>query len=262
MGNWRTGGLAFLLVVMSGGAAWAQVTPASPTLTGNIPWAETGEALLKLFVIALLLESALAVIFNWRVFLTYFTLRGWRTIIMVGVALLIVTQLDLDIFRDLVAAYTNVTVTNPDFGTQFITALIIAGGSVGVNNLLVALGYRDKNKAEEVIPKPKEDRAWVAVEVKRDKAVGAVRVLIAEVANVPAVPIAGTALAKRPGLLSLLFLGTNRFPRSGGYEVKPYTAYKIQVEGRDVDGNALTADVTAAPVAFAPRAIVDFEVRL
>jgi hypothetical protein len=224
---------------------------------------ESLKALTILLVLAVLVENALAVLFNWRVFLSYFSLRGMRTIIMVAVSYLLVTLLGIDVIDALLKAYQeNRPDAGPRFLTQALTALIVAGGSTGVHNVMFALGYRDSRREEEVDPKPPADKAWVAVRVRRVRAAGPVHVEITQdaAADIPA--IAGTCLSARPGLLSLLMRNVNRFPSNGGHEVRPDTVYKIAVAGFDSAGNELRKEVSNGPVKFAAGAIVDFDTSL
>jgi hypothetical protein len=221
-------------------------------------------ALTMLFVLAVLLENAFALLFNWRVFQAYFSARGVRTIIMVAVSLLLVFQLPIDIVAGLIAAYT----TNdgvPDSGplTKVVTALILAGGSSGVHNLMYALGYRSE-RAQLEEARPPRDRAWLAVRATRRRAEREILVRIREVgppsAGAPA-PIAGMIASRGPSLLGLILRDRSRFPQSGGYTLLPNVLYEITVEGRDATGDRI-APLDARPIVLAPGAILDLEVTL
>jgi hypothetical protein len=267
-------------------AALAQSDPAGSNalaLGNSEIYARSFAALTMLFVIAVLLESAFATIFNWRVFLTYFSLRGVRTLIMVAISLVVVNLFDVDILANIIAAYK--LTPNPDAGASalaferavaatsgpislFVTALILAGGSAGVYNVLSALGYRNEKREEEIFPKPPKDKAWVAIRVTRVDSVGQILVKVAErkpgEAGVPAdipAPIAGTIYARRPSLRELLLRNTNRFPQNGGYTVTQYKIYSISVEGKDKDGTMIRK-LDDQLFVFAPGAIVDLDVAL
>ena len=118
------------------------------SLNNNLPGDNVYDASLKaitiLLVVAVLLESALAVIFNWRVFRAYFSVAGLKTLISFVVSLFIVQGFGLDIMSRLLSVYEQGDFQS-NLGTQLLTALIIAGGSSGVNKLLVAFGYRDNS---------------------------------------------------------------------------------------------------------------------
>jgi len=229
------------------------------------------KALTILLVAAILIENALAVVFNWRVFLTYFSLRGVKTIVSFAVSYVVVLSFDIDVVGDLMSAYmtpegaTGTEVPNLSSPvSRILTALILAGGSGGVNNLMVALGYRDRGRDEDVAPSAPPNKAWIAVWVKRDKVVGPVRVHVTEVPAPDPAPdaIAGTIGFRRPSLLELLMRNPNRFPANGGYEVEPGKVYRIDVVGLDRDGEPIPNPVGREVYRFAPRAIADFEVSL
>jgi len=253
-------------VALAAGPTLAQDQNVNPLALGsNAIYNESLRALTVLFVTAVLLESAFSIIFNWRVFLAYFSSRGVKTIIMVAVSLLIVNIFDLDILGDLIRAYQGTSAaTAMQPVSAFITALILAGGSAGVYNIMVALGYRE-NREELVAPKPSQDEAWIAIRVKKQNAVGEVRVLVEPVNPLPAGPnppaIAGTIGFRRPGLFELLLRNANRFPQNGGYVVRPNVPYLIEVEGRDASGAPLKR-LGGRSYVFAPRAIVDFDVTI
>jgi hypothetical protein len=262
---------AAVIVAFTAFPAMAQTAASNPIALTDDIYAKSLSALTILLVTAVLLESAFATIFNWRVFLTYFSLRGVKTIVMVIISLLVVKLFNLDVLASLIAAYKtpkgaleSVAVESGAV-SQFVTALILAGGSNGVYNLLSALGYRS-NREEEVAPKPREDEAWVAIRVKRQNAVGEVQVSIQPAAPLAAgtpapSAIAGTIGFKRPSLLELLLRNTNRFPQNGGYVVKPNLPYSIFVEGKDANGT-LIKGLDQKLYVFSPRAVVDFEVTL
>lgn len=220
-------------------------------------------ALTILLVLAVVVENALAVIFNWRVFLAYFSLRGVRTVIMVAVSYALVETFDKDVLGSLLEAYDRGGDDRSNMLTTFLTALIIAGGSSGVHNLMYALGYRDSRREQEVNPTPPQDKAWVAVKVRRVDATGPVHVEITEADTPPRHPaIAGTCLAARPGLLSLLTLNRDRYPANGGHELIPNRGYQVSVSGTGQDGTMVRKAVSHGPVVLAPGAIVDFQITL
>ena len=220
-------------------------------------------ALMVLFVLAILIENALAVIFNWRVFLTLFNLRGVKTLIMVAVSWAAVAVFDIDVVSALLAAYGS---KPPDdqMLSGFLTALILAGGSSGVNNIMMALGFRDRSRAVQETPKPPPTQAWLAIEVERRNAVGNIAVHIDKVTPAPAslpAAIAGSINAERSSWKNLFFRNRNRFPQSGGYVVDPNVPYDIAVSGKDAGNKPIPSNIDGQYV-FAPGAIVDFKVTL
>ncbi|NJO37350.1 MAG: hypothetical protein HC871_06670, partial [Rhizobiales bacterium] len=144
-------GLLVLTVQASFNLAWAQ--DANPLALGDEAiYGKSLAALTILLVLAILIENALAVIFNWRVFLTYFSLRGIRTPIMIAVAFVVARLFEIDLVAALMAAYGS---PNADSGpvSMFLTALILGGGSSSVNNIMVALGLRERARADAIAPK-------------------------------------------------------------------------------------------------------------
>ncbi|MFZ5783268.1 MAG: hypothetical protein ACOY4R_23950 [Pseudomonadota bacterium] len=216
------------------------------------------------FVVATLLEWGLAVLFNWRPFLLLFDARGVRTVVAVGFAYIFVAAFDLDIVRDLVGAYSG---TSPPSGfpSRFISALMLAGGSSGMNKILIALGFREVKTAEEVAPRPPPTVAWISVSLTRDLARGPVDVLIGPAA---APRVAGTiAGASRSAglfwLLTYFVRDYGRFPTAGGFSVTPGTAVSVQLRGRHKDtGSQISSDVWSAPEGLAAGAIVDLTLKL
>lgn len=258
--------LVLLSALFGAAASSALAGPdATPPLNPSAPYEKYFEQLTGLFVMAVLLESAFALIFNWRVFLAYFSRTGAKTIVMFAVSLLVVWALDVDIVAKLVSAYKG-ELQPSIILSKCITALILAGGSAGVSNIMRTLGFRSENRDAELNPKAPEDQAWVAVQVTRINAVGNFQVTIkdmgsaAALANAPA-PIAGTIRAKRPSPWDLIVRAPNRFPQNGGYVLKPNVGYQITVEGKDAQQTPITA-LIATTVVFAPRAVVDFTVSL
>jgi hypothetical protein len=229
--------------------------------TDSKVYAESLAALTKLFVLAVLLESALSIIFNWRVFLTYFSLRGVKTIIMVAVSYVFVRWFHIDIVADLIHAYQPLSPRMSGLPTELITALILAGGSTGVYNIMRGLGYRSGDRQEEISPQPPQDKAWIAVWAKRKDAVGEIFVTVREIRDATAKspsPIAGVIGGRRPSLRELLLRNLDRFPQNGGYTVTPNVIYEIAVTAQDRNGDPLTR--LGKQYVFAKGAIVDFDV--
>jgi len=219
------------------------------------------KALTMLFVIAVLLESAFALLFSWRVFLTYFSLTGVKTIIMFAISLTVVWVFKVDILATLISVYRSEEVQSLVV-SKVITAMILAGGSAAVNKVFVALGFRSIPLPPPEV-KPPETRAWVAVLVTQKESTGIVHVETKDIGAAgpddPA-PIAGTACGRTPNLLALLLRNPNRFPPNGGREVIPGHVYEISVAGKDRDGNPKRALI--GKFVFANRAIVDFDATL
>lgn len=250
------------------GAALAQTPPAAAWVTmGSGEFYNASlRALVILFVMAILIESALAVIFNWRLFLELFYGRGVKTLVMIVVSLLAVWTFNIDVVHTMLGQYG--LVSGDDGGTlsRVLTALVLAGGSAGVYRILVALGYREERSEAEVRPRPKKDRAWISVKVLRRSAIGPVYVRVTEAG--PVTPASSPQLAGVVAprgfwatLGSVFLLDRNRFPQAGGYELETGKDYRIEVMGRDETGAPVPSDIDGT-YNFAPGAIIDFTARL
>jgi len=257
--------LLSVLVITTAATVHAQETPANPLALGDANiYQQSLTALTILFVVAVLLESALAVIFNWRVFLTFFNLRGIRTLVMIAVSWATVSVFDINVVAALLAAYSKKP-PETEVLSSLLTALILAGGSSGIHNLMVALGFRDASRERQHTPQPPKTQAWLAVRVTRKNAAGPINLSVSKSTSTPpsATPpeLAGTLTTTRASLKDLFLRNRDRFPQSGGYVVAPGVAYDLALDARDADGNPVPSAINGT-YAFAPGAIVDFEVTL
>ena len=110
--------------------------------------AQVGSVLLIFLVMSVVFEVALTPVFNWRVFLARFEGKGVKTPTVIILAFFVFWRYDLDIVRDLLVALGYEAELS--FGGQFLTALLIAGGSDGVLRVFTRLGIRDpKSRAEK-----------------------------------------------------------------------------------------------------------------
>lgn len=225
-------------------------------------------ALTMLFVVAVLLENAFAIIFNWRIFLTYFSLRGVKTPIMIIVSFIIVTLFDLDILAALINAYQAPPGNASGFMSSFVTALILAGGSAGVHNIMSTLGYRDQRTVEEVEKRPPGNAAWLAVTVTlKTGTVGPAIVhrggpMPPRGDGTDPLPIAGTVSFRRPSVLALMLRNNNRFPQNGGYTLQPNQLYEVWVTAETDQGAIVKVQAGGGPLVLAPGAIVNLSVTL
>jgi hypothetical protein len=224
------------------------------------------KSLFVLFVLALLLESGLALIFRWRPFLVYFDGRGTKTVVSLAFAVLFVWSFEMDIVTDLVNVYSGRTPPFPrGLEGYLVTAMIVAGGSAAVNNILVALGFRSQVTAAQVTPKPPLTVGWISVTLDRKNAKGPVVVTIGPPPSAPQkhAPVAGTIVGggRLSKFASFFIRDARRFPGSAGFPVPVGSICQVQLVG--VDGN--NAEIVSrvwGPETIAPGAIIDLEMTL
>lgn len=216
-----------------------------------------GKVLFTAFALALFLESALALLFNWRPFVQRFV-RGTRTIVSFVVSLaLVASSKDLRLFDNLVVAlYPNNHEPLGPLG-QLLSAMLLAGGSAGINNLLVTLGFRSARTPESVAPRPAPTMAWVAVRVTDPANKPADRLLVMmEVNESKTWQVIGT-IEGRSNRVRYFVADSGRFPTSGGHAVKGGQTYAFKVTG--TDGNVRGTPAQWGPLAIEAGAIVDID---
>ena len=236
------------------------VRPLAPTLDSSRLYDASFRALFILLILAVLVESGLALLFRWRPFLDYFDSRSMNALVAFLFSLLLVRLFDLDIASQLVGIYTEARIDMADlkgWPGSLLTAMIIAGGSSAVNRIFQSFGFRPTSAQEEP-KKPELDKtqAWVAVTLVRDKAVGSAEVLIKN-------EVAGTISGMSPKgkFLRYFVRDKGRFPQTAGYTVVPGPDYSIAVQAYNAAGEPLTR-AERGPFAIAPRAIIDIEVTI
>ena len=158
------------------GSRTVKVVPALALTDGNV-YEASGKILGALLVLAIVLESALALLFNWRPFLETVNRRATQPLISFIVAYVFVTKFGFDAVSQLFSAYGNQPVQGGYMG-PVITAMVIAGGSSAVNRLMQSLGFRATSEETARVPKPAPDKAWIAVTLRRRNAVGPVQVAV------------------------------------------------------------------------------------
>jgi len=108
---------------------------------------DVGVVLVKFLVLSVVFETAMTPIFNWRFFLKHFEGKGIKTPLTVGLAFLVFWSYNLDIVRDILKIWDETI--SISLGGQFITALLIAGGSDGVFRVFTKLGIRNPTERAE-----------------------------------------------------------------------------------------------------------------
>lgn len=230
------------------------------------PWGNGYEAAFKVlfsaFVLAALIEWALSVVFNWRWFLMVFDAKGIKTIATLIVSAVIVVSFKLDIARELINILRNSSYPS-SFATWLLSALVVAGGSAGVNSLMVTLGLRSVRTVASLQDRPPPKKAWLAVQAFKSTAgVESVDVRIKRDGETHF-----NLLAKLYGLRAWgsfrwpFFRDRSRFPNYGGFYLEPGVAFTLELEGRNKKDELLQATkVTRGPYIPAEGAIIDVEV--
>ncbi len=263
-----------MAALLSASPVWAVPTTIeqTPELFGKL----VGE-LVGLFVVATLMESAMALIFQWRLYREFFNGRAVKTVVMIAMGYAVVAQFDYDVFDRVVRIVRPGSVIGDidDGGlSEFLSACVLAGGSAAVNELFKALGLRPPADPEQHKPKPPDDRAWVSVKVIRQDAVGDIRIHLVKVVP-PDLELDKPATSELAGVVSgrktfaerlrNVFLSDfERLPSYGGLTVETGQVYRIYAEA------VPKSDLSALPVPvvreiyrgrFAGRAIVDLVYR-
>jgi hypothetical protein len=216
---------------------------------------EAFKALFLLFVIAVILESALAILFNWRPFVETFNARAVRPVISLAVASVLVAHFDLDLVTTL-ARLIRPGVVTLDLTGMILTAMVIAGGSAGINNLLVGLGFRQVRTPETAVPKPPAKQGWISVSIVRDQAKGPVSVFIGTQVN-KKTPLAGVVEKSTHPRLRYFLRDPGRFPGSGGHAVASGSEVTVEVTADNKTAGQPQLKKTWGPNLIADGAIID-----
>lgn len=237
----------------------SSVSPVTVGFNGAV-YEQSLRAIFLLFILAVILESALALLFNWRPFVENLVPRAVRPVVAFIGALILVRLFDLDVVSTLVNAVNN---TRFEVGVpgQVLTAMVIAGGSAGVNTMLVALGFRAVRTPETVAPKPPPDKAWLAIRAKPGQAVGDLLVFVGPPGATNLTLLGVIKGRSERGFLAWFLADRGRLPNYGGHTVQPDQDYLIEVRGKDGEGRPLVP-VTLGPLRFARGAVVDLDVTL
>jgi hypothetical protein len=218
--------------------------------------------LFALFALAVVLESALDLLFRWRPFLQHLDGQGVKMPITLAASWMLVSIFDLDLVTTLVRQFFSTAEEAKRLG-PFLTAAVVAGGSGGVSRLAQALGMRPPVSAQTVVPRPPPDKAWIAVRLERKQAVGEVHVMVALDDAPPAA--VGTVRGNSPaGGPRWPFSDQMRFPSAGGFTLTPGHKYTITVTGRDSQGQPISTPVGQqwGPHGILAGGIVDITLKL
>ncbi len=146
----------------------ARAENSGPTVS-DIQLDVIGNQLLLLLVLAILLEQALTVLFNWRYFQRKFEGRGVKTPIAFAVSCGFVFLFDINAVNEILFAFgAERTEGQKEWPGQLIAALIVAGGSGTVFRLFENFGLRAPfPRQQEILEERKQ--AHVKIDLKREK---------------------------------------------------------------------------------------------
>lgn len=135
-------------------SAMGELNSALARLGGRVPRGQQnglGTVLFLFLAVAVVFESAMSAIFDWRIYLRHLQGRGFKTPILVGAALLVCVWYDLDIVNRILTTLGRQSQSH--FVGTVLTALLISGGSSAVFRVYSKLGIRSpaerKRKAQE-----------------------------------------------------------------------------------------------------------------
>jgi hypothetical protein len=251
---------AFAVSVLTAVACWAADPPAPVVGFSGEVYSQSAKALFLLFVLAVLLESALALLFNWRPFVENLVPRAVRPMIAFVGALIFVKLFELDITASLMTSLNSVRF-EPTLPGEILTAMVVGGGSAGVNNMLIALGFRSVRTPETTAPKPPPDKAWLAIRAKPGHAKGDLLVFLGPPGPGNLTLLGAIKGRSKSSFWSWFVSDRGRLPNYGGHTVQPDQDYVIEVRGIDEQGRPLVP-VTFGPLKFARGAMIDLDVTL
>lgn len=240
---------------------------AEQTLTGYAQSTQLLTQLLGLLVVAAVLESALTTIFQWRLYREFFNGRAVKTLVMIGVSLAVVRGFNYDVFAKVMGDAGGLGATSRT--SQVLSALVLAGGSAAIYQLLVSLGFRNPVEPPKSQPKPPENLAWVSIKAIRKHAIGDIRIHVDEItaptSEMAATPALSGTLGTRTfqdRMRGVFLADSMRFPAYGGHTVKANTVYRItasaQKAGDGSGGPPVEFQKEIFTGRFESRAIIDF----
>lgn len=238
-------------------AALAQSDPAAVTASANnISGSAAGlppdmyeasvQALTKLAVISIILEQALALIFDWKPFRETFDRKAVKPLVSFLFAGAIVHEFGLDVVSALIRAYGG---DRESIGTvsKLVTALVLAGGSGGINRILQRLGVRTNlDQKDDSAPPPTMAFVSVVPMPKSAKSdIGCVTIVGIDSAgaNHSLGTVPGASVGRDPtGWRAWFLQEKGRFPPDEGFAITP-GQWSIRLDAVDSAGNGSSSAV-------------------
>ncbi len=262
------------------GALACSVEPAlanGPPVGNSSGLEKLSPVLVQLLAVVLVLESALAALFQWRVYRMAFNARALKTPIMFVVGLLIVMVAQYNPMDQILSAVAGAA-TGDGQGrsalTGLLSAMILAGGSAGVFALFSRLGLRSPVTAvEQQAAKLNADQAWLSIRVKGAPEGSPIQIGIEELSapdsekmhyafdHVGLPPFAGTIDPRDwwDRAAASFSADAQRFPSYGGRKVAAGKQYRIMATWQE-GGRMEKFGVFRGQ--FAARAFIDLTVDL
>lgn len=268
--NRRHLALGFVLTMTMMATVSALAQDLAPTTTAASPNDQTytlsALALTKLAVIAVILEQALAVIFDWKPFRETFDRKAVKPLVSFLFAVGIVHQFKLDIVGELIEAYSSSPVISAGIVSKLVTALVLAGGSGGINRIMQRLGIRsDLNLKEEAAPPPTHAFVSVVPSLSPVKGTTYTGLTIVGIDSTGAINSLGTVpvdkVGKDPrGILAWFLQEKGRFPPDGGFPMTP-GQWSLRLDAIDSTG-AVKSSPVWGPYQLAAGVRVDLTMKL
>lgn len=232
--------------------------PAKATVVvSNNPWGTAYEAAFKVlfaaFLLAVVVEWGLSVIFNWRWVVLLLDAKGLKTFVTLIVSYALVTSFDIDIVKELINALRNAG-HESTFWSRVLSAFVVAGGSASVNSLMVALGFRAVRTADALVGKPLPTQAWLSVSAYlngTDSKVKGVQVHLKKDSGNFELLTTLRGMRVRHQRWTI-FRDYSRFPSYGGFVLVPGIAFTVKLQPVDGSGNPLTKQRNTAASATDP----------
>ena len=214
------------VILFSAPSAYAAKT----WLSDDVDIDKAGYTLFLILVLAILLETGLSTIFNWRVYLRYFEERGLKVPIAVIASLIFVTQFKIDAVAEVLNSFSEVKY-DPGIAGKILTALIIAGGSNGVFTLYEKLGIRNPLERKGVAAGMRQQCSF---KIQLIRSEGQQNNLV-------------TVLIDKK-IIGIIKPNENKFGGMLGYTFEP-GEHKISLKSRDKDGKEIDGEktITVAP---------------
>jgi hypothetical protein len=219
------------------------------------------KALFVLFILAVLVENGLQLVFRWRPYLRTFDTSAVNAIIAFAFSLFFVFVFDLDVVTKLVNAYSDPGRAYGNNTPGFIlTAMVIAGGSAGVNRIFRTFGFRPFEPPAELVGPKEDDIAWISVTLNRKQAEGSVNVLYGEKGKEEVIG-AISGIDRNNPISSMFLRNKGRYPQSGGYTVKIAQNRCVKLVGIDKKDQK-PIEVVWGPYNIGSRAVIDLKLTL